>query len=223
MVVSDALLNGRYEHKAFLGYSVVAGARYYGIGNEYMGILLGAYILGVALSLRYWERWRRQILWCGTILISVILIHPHFGADVGGGITAVLGLGITNYFWLKQPVRITELLKLAGITLIILALAGIWDLQADPDSMTHLGQMLLAIHDHGAGAFLVMAKRKLELNLHLISSAPITIALIGFLTAIPFIYRYPPPRLKAIINKHADFSAGFTGLCSDGFARDGDQ
>ncbi len=124
-----------------------------------------------------------------------------------------MGLGITNYLWLKQPVRITELLKLVGITLIVFTLAGIWDLQADPDSMSHLGQLLLAIRDHGVGAFVVMAKRKFELNMHLISSAPIALGLIGFLTAIPFFYRYPPPRLKAIINNHDDLSAGFTGLC----------
>lgn len=212
LVAIDGILNGRYESLSFLGYSVVSGARYYGIGNEYMGVLLGSYIVGAALIFPRLGKWRREILWCAAILTGVILIHPKFGADVGGGITAVLGLGTTNYLLLKQPVRIKKIVRLFILTLTVIIFAGIWDLYVEPTSMTHLGQLLLAIRDHGFPAFLAVATRKLEMNYRLISQTPLTLILIGVLLAIPFLYRYPPAKLKALREKYEESMAGVTGL-----------
>lgn len=212
LVAIDGILNGRNESLSFLGYSVVSGARYYGIGNEYMGVLLGSYIVGAALIVPRLSKCRREILWSAAILIGLILIHPKFGADVGGGITAVLGLGTTNYLLLKQPMRIKKIVRLFIITLAVIIFAGIWDLYVDPTSMTHLGQLLLAIRDHGFPAFLAIATRKLEMNYRLISQTPLTLVLIGVLLAIPFLYRYPPTKLKALREKYDESMAGVTGL-----------
>ncbi len=211
-MVIDGLLNGYYEHKSFLGYSVVAGARYYGIGNEYMGILLGSYIAGVALSLQNLKQWRREILWSATILISLILIHPHFGADVGGGITALMGLGITNFLWLKQPIRFKESVGLSLLTLFIFILMGALDLYVYKSSMSHLGKLLLSVQNNGMGVFMDLVIRKMALNLRLISSMPLAIILIGALLAIPLLYRFPPRSIKELTEKYPATMSGFVGL-----------
>ncbi len=211
LVVGDALLNGYYECKSFLGYSLVTGARYYGIGNEYMGVLLGSAIVGLSLLFPSLKR-RRVIIWLATLAIGLVLIHPNFGADVGGGITALMGLGIANYLWLKQPIRIREITRLSLLTLATLVLTGIWDFYANRESMSHLGQLLLAISNNGLIAFSSMAIRKLSLNLRLISSAPLSLVLIVILSAIPVFYRFPPAPLKKLMEKHPEAMAGLTGL-----------
>lgn len=212
LVVCDALLNGYYECKSFLGYSLVSGARYYGIGNEYMGILLGSSIVGLTLSFSGIKRWRGGILWLVALGIGLVLIHPNFGADVGGGITALMGLGVTNYLWLKQPIRFKEVTRLCLMTLAALVLAGAWDVYANRDCMSHLGQLLLAVSNHGPMVFSAMAIRKISLNLRLISSAPLSFILMGILLSIPFGYRFPPAPLQRLIDKHPKEIAGLTGL-----------
>jgi hypothetical protein len=212
IVIIDGLLNGYYEYKSFLGYSVVAGARYYGIGNEYMGILLGSYIVATSLFLPKITQWRREILFLAMLVISVILIHPCFGADVGGGIAALIGLGITNYLWLGRKIRTREIVQLLLLMVIILAFAGTWDIYGNHNSMSHFGQLILAVQNHGFQVFINLASRKMALNIDLIRSTPLTFALIIILVAIPILYRYPPSSIKRTTDKHPEISAGLAGL-----------
>ncbi len=212
LIVWNGLGNGYYEFQSFLGYSVVTGARYYGIGNEHMGILLGSYIVGISLYLPRLGTRRREILWCAALGLGILLLHPSFGADVGGGITAFMGLGITNYLWLSQPFRFRETLKLLFITLLALVLAAAWDIWAGRSSMSHWGQLTLAIRNQGAGAFFALAARKMELNIRLIHDTPLTVILIGIMSAIPFLYRHSPVWIRSIVEKYPEISAGLAGL-----------
>lgn len=212
LILIDGLWNGYYEYKSLLGYSAVSGARYHGIGNEYMGILLGAYIAGISLSLKKLNHWRREFLWTAALIICMILIHPSFGADVGGGISALMGLGITNYLWLGQAVRFREIGYLSMLTLLALAFAGIWDLFINQANMSHWGQLLLAIQNRGWEAFQTIAIRKLEMNLRLISTNPLALLLILILAAIPVLYRYSPVPIKRLKEKYPLLISGFTGL-----------
>ena len=47
-IAADAFLGGSLIKYSPLGYDVMLGARFYGIGNEYMGILVGASILAAS-------------------------------------------------------------------------------------------------------------------------------------------------------------------------------
>ncbi|MGE5605957.1 MAG: hypothetical protein ACM3YE_09725 [Bacteroidota bacterium] len=190
---------------------MVTGARYYGVGNEYMGILLGSSLVGLSLSIKGFKN-RGGLVPFIAFLLSLILIHPNFGADVGGGITALTGLGITNYLWLKQPIRLREIIRLGLMTLAALVLAGAWDLFLNRDSLSHLGQLLLAIGERGPMVFYAMVIRKLSLNLRLLSSTPLTLVLIGILLAMPLLYRFPPARLQKLKEKHPEAVAGLTGI-----------
>ncbi len=212
LVIINGLLNGYYECKSFLGYSVVTGGRYYGIGNEYMGVLLGASIAGLSSLLPALKHRCREILWFVTFIIGLVLIHPNFGADVGGGIAALMGLGVTNYLWLKKPIQIKEISRLCLMTLGALVLAGAWDLYANRDCMSHLGQLLLSVSNHGPGVVGSMALRKISLNLRLIGSTPLTLVLIGILLVMPVFYRFPPAPLQRVMDKHPEAIAGLAGL-----------
>lgn len=53
----DGLLGAEGMKHSVLGYDPMIGARYYGMGNEYMGVVVGAATLAFAAAL---ERWRRR-------------------------------------------------------------------------------------------------------------------------------------------------------------------
>ena len=53
-LVIDVLRDARLMKVSVLGYDPISGARYYGLGNEYMGVLVGSAILGVVALFTLW-------------------------------------------------------------------------------------------------------------------------------------------------------------------------
>jgi hypothetical protein len=212
VIFIDGIFNGAMELRSFLGYSAVSGARFYGIGNEYMGIFLGAYIVTVSLNFERLGRFKHQILWLGMFFISILLVHPGFGANIGGGITALIGLGITTYLWLERPVRIREIVGLIAACLSLLVLVGFWEFRPNGNTMTHFGQLISLIRVDGFKAVVEVIGRKWALNMRLIDYTPWSKVIIGLLLAIPLIYKRPPALVAGIIEKYPQIIRGFLGL-----------
>ncbi len=208
IITGDGLVNGRAELNSFWGYSAVAGARFYGIGNEYMGFLLGAYIVTTAIILHCMKRKPVKLLWAVTLLITVVIIHPNFGANIGGGVTALLGLGITTFLWQERPIKLKELILLSGALILILLAIGLWDLYFNKQLMTHFGQFIMFVRTGGVQVFLEMVQRKLQLNYDLMTSSPWTWALIGLLALGPLLYK---TRSKVVAVLFADYPMLFKG------------
>ncbi len=67
--VVDVLAGGSLMKKAALSYDIVIGGRFYGIGNEYMGVVIGCTILGTAALLQLMPEARKN----GTAAIGPVL------------------------------------------------------------------------------------------------------------------------------------------------------
>ncbi|EGD49864.1 hypothetical protein TheetDRAFT_3325 [Thermoanaerobacter ethanolicus JW 200] len=95
-IIIDLLLNSPLMKNSILGYDVISGARFYGIGNEYMGVLIGSSIMGtMALTEKYKTK---SVKILGFILFTVafwLMVLPQFGAKVGGFITGFMAFGST--------------------------------------------------------------------------------------------------------------------------------
>lgn len=212
IIVIDGLGNGFLEAKSFLGYSVVAGARFYGIGNEYLGFLLGAYTVFLALNLKNLAKYRETVLWTASWMIALLVAHPGLGANIGGGTTAILGLGITNHLLLKKRIDLKGIAKLGLALIILLTLVGVWDIFINKDNMAHFGRMLFLIKDEGIQAVREMISRKWEMNLRLIDYTPWSKALLGILILVPLLYYKPSRKIIELLRKHPEPLRGFLGL-----------
>lgn len=210
-IIIDGLWNGYTQLYSFWGYSAVAGARFYGIGNEYMGFLLGAYIVMVTLG---WERvptrWRKAV-WPAGMLLALLIAHPALGANIGGGVTALLGLGIANYLWLNRPVGIRQLTVLAVVFSLFISIIALSDLAMD-GKVTHFGQFLKAFQEEGLPALMQLFSRKLSMNLQLMGYTPLSNVLIGILLLIPVLYKKPPRVVAGWFARHPQGSRGLLGL-----------
>ena len=108
------LCRGAYlNSRSFLGYDPIGGARFYGLGNEYMGIMIGALLLGFGslyslLSKQKVLCWRGSriaeraglvfVTWTFLILsffVLFLMASPLYGANFGGAITAGIALSVT--------------------------------------------------------------------------------------------------------------------------------
>lgn len=113
LLTADLCSGAHLNSQSFLGYDPVGGARFYGLGNEYMGIMIGALILGFGslysligkkeqfylLGQRISDRTGLVLItWLFIILsffVLFLLASPLYGANFGGAVTAGVALAIT--------------------------------------------------------------------------------------------------------------------------------
>jgi len=112
----DLVTGAGLQKYSLMGYDLVAGSRYYGLGNEYMGVLLGASVLGgsslwgFALlklkgegggfsgGVRPGKRWLLAVIFflLAIYFLAVVLLAaaPFFGANVGGAVAICVAAGV---------------------------------------------------------------------------------------------------------------------------------
>lgn len=156
------------------GYSLVDGARYYGIGNELMGTVLGASIVfvGLACSLGVVSG-RLRGVFAGTVFLIVFafLGAPGLGAEAGGAIGAALAFVtaiVTRSTW--RPSRQGILLIAAAAALGVGALFGL-DALRGGGSQSHVGRALQLLASGDIRGVAAIATRKIGLNVMLLSTS----------------------------------------------------
>lgn len=117
LLIADGVTGAHAIKHSVLGYDPLIGARYYGIGNEYMGVLIGAVLMGAAAwqeqseqqerlrpndpaaasgrtLLRRRQKRRRLALAIIYATVTAYMIAPAGGAKAGGALTAACGFGL---------------------------------------------------------------------------------------------------------------------------------
>jgi hypothetical protein len=178
LLIADLLNGAPLLRQSVFSYDPIAGARYYGIGNEYMGVLLGAALwTGHALL----EQGRRQGgffkekgRWLALglfVLLIYLFAAPTFGTNAGGAMAAAIGC---TYAWLLLATpsqnkawrrRTAGLLLASAGSVMVLFLLNTF---LPAPQQTHIGRVA---HQLLSGRFFEVgqiALRKLELNFHLL-------------------------------------------------------
>jgi len=190
VIAADALTGGRLASTSLLGHSAVLGARYYGIGNELMGVLVGsAAVAGAGLSRMTWP----SATAAATTMI--MLGHPRIGANFGGmvsaGITsAVIAIMAARRLPLSASstrFRRARLVTLAGVCLAALGASAaliLWDARSPEAS--HIGRAWRALTQQsgGSGQLAAVIARKLAMNIRLLRYTAWTQVLIAFLAIL---------------------------------------
>src|SRR5690606_22312553 len=102
LLVVDLFRQAVWMKHSLLGYDPILGSRFYGIGNEYMGIFVGAALVAStsALEAARTPRFFRFGLFALAVVYAgaiALLAWPAGGANVGGAITATFAFGAA--FW----------------------------------------------------------------------------------------------------------------------------
>lgn len=189
-LVADTVTGATLQQHAFLGNDPLGGARYYGVGNEYMGILLGS---GLVVASACWQ-WRPTAVWRWTgvaVLLVLVLVlgSPRWGANVGGTLAALFGTAYLLLRFRRQPPRWSDLLLLGAGTLAVVAVVGLVEaLVVEPGARSHLGQLVARMLHQGWRPLAEVALRKLATNLKLVEytvwSRVLIASLIAFVTLL---------------------------------------
>ncbi len=174
-VLIDLGTGSHLMQNSLLGYSVLAGARFYGIGNEFAGVLTGAVLLGalyvVSAGGRAAGTWRKIMMLIVLAVPLAMMGAPNLGAEFGTLLADVAGFGLMALGITRGGYKIRDILSLAIMGLLgIIAFVG-FDVTRGAAGGSHVGRLVTQIGAEGAAPFFTIVNRKVAMNLKLIQFA----------------------------------------------------
>jgi hypothetical protein len=162
VILADVLLGSPLMRLAPLGFGAVTGARFYGIGNEYAGVLgaMAPIYLGLGLAGRPGAGWLAALAGATVVLV---VGAPWWGANWGGCVSVAAGL---ISVWVALAPRSRWRRVIAGIAgaLIAAALPAALDLVRPEMSRSHIGVAAATLLSGHLDGIREIAARKLEMN-----------------------------------------------------------
>ncbi len=148
-------------HRGLLGYSALEGARYYGLGNEAMGLLLGASLIAVS------RLWSPRVLTRLTLIggmAGIIVLLGSAGAKAGGVLVSLAVYGTFLYTASGHAWTARTILMLAAVMVTGIGLAALGDAFFHGGSHSHIGEAVHRITVGGAGEGWDVVTRKLAVE-----------------------------------------------------------
>ncbi|MBL0386998.1 hypothetical protein JJB07_10055 [Tumebacillus sp. ITR2] len=196
VVLFDIWQGGSLSKSSLLSYDPIVGARYYGVGNEYMGILVGAVALfyGALLHLQATAKKSRvPFVNLGFLLTGALLTaffaSPALGTNTGGALT----MAGTTALCLSMQKRRRPLRAVVGLTLSLVGAVGLilW-LNQSSAVPSHIG---MATHQVLSGGFVEVLRifsRKSEMFVRFFTTSMwSTVLLAAYGVFLWFLFRKP--------------------------------
>lgn len=213
-ILLDTVTGGYLQKYAVLSYDPMGGARYYGIGNEYMGVLLGATIIGISLLV---QRLKNHTVYpyvlTGIIFISVLVVlgSPWWGSNFGGFVSSLIAFVFTFLRLLRIRIRPRNILFVIAVVGVLCMGIFVVDYMRPPELRSHFGQFAASIHESGFSAIKEVVVRKVSMNYKLIISTIWTRVLLSSLLALGILFYRPVGIFRSLLTKNPAIAAGFSG------------
>lgn len=214
LVAVDMLTGGRLCGQSIIGYSVVEGSRYYGMGNEIMGALTGAMlaVIGLMSAFGKWSlKTTRIALIIGMVVGTTLIGAPSLGINTGGAISIVTAFGAALAAASQRRFDLKSLLKIAAGVGIVLAILIAFDVMRGQSGESHLGKAFGAFTSGGSDQIGLLIKRKLAMNFVLVRTSIWSKLLIVYLISIGVFIKYGNV-MQVIRNQHIGYRIAVAGI-----------
>jgi len=215
---ADMATGGYLIKGSVLGYDPASGARYYGIGNEFMGVLIATTIVAAAIA---YQKWRSRWVLIGICIFFALeiffLASPGLGANAGGTIAAVTAFGLTAVLISGWTVRTRTVLGIGMLVIVLLLVMAVLDMQCAPEVQSHIGRALSMVVSGGWSEAYGIIARKLAMNIKLIRYTIWSrVFLVSLATLAILIYR-PHGIVKRIGEVYPFVLRGLVGITTGAF------
>ncbi|MBO8159088.1 hypothetical protein [Thermosyntropha sp.] len=188
LLISDVFCGSPLMLNSPLGSDVIAGGRFYGIGNDYMGILLSCAIITTILTINKLKLNPNLKALLGSIPLlftALVIGYPKLGANVGGFISTLFTTGIFLLLMQKNKLNFKKII-IAGIV-SVLAVVGIASLDAfiNPNP-SHAGKAIQSLLSGGREAFFSIIRIKLGILVNTVYKSIWTLVLITEVAVLVF-------------------------------------
>ena len=170
----DLLRGGPVIGSSIAAYSIVEGARYYGIGNELMGTMLGAALVGVGMALEGSKAHSRAAWVFAAVVFGAVFVFigaPMLGANVGGALAVAPAAAVALLAMRGWRPSGRGIALIALIT--VLAVGGLFAVDAlrGGAAQSHAGRTVGMLTGGDATGILSVFERKLALNFMLVATS----------------------------------------------------
>ena len=150
-ILGDVVLGGGLAGRSPLSYSIAEGARFHGMGNDAMGLVIVAAIVLATLRLDRERSPEPDLPVVGFLVVVLALMAgPGLGNKFGAVPAAVPAFGLVALFALRSRLRVESLLVIAIVTVLAVGLVVVADLLR---SGSHISNLF------GSGAGEIIARK----------------------------------------------------------------
>lgn len=215
LIMIDSWLGSPLQKTSLMGYDPIIGARFYGIGNEYMGVLTGSLTVGGTAALTLFPRFRRAgVITLGLLFLLAVYVlgNPRLGANMGGVIAASTAFLTT--FLLLCGIRFSfkTVACLAGVVIFLVAGLFLIDLQRAPEAQTHFGRNAAIVMAGGWPEVVDIIKRKSEINIKLFKYTIWSRIFLASLSSLTLLFYRPVEVMAGVKRAFPDLYKGFLGV-----------
>ncbi|WP_128739170.1 hypothetical protein [Desulfocucumis palustris] len=149
-----------------LGYDPQSGARFYGIGNEFMGAVIGASTLGIATFMDI-KKFKGRLLLAGVLMLGIlfVLVYPGLGSKAGASISVTAAF--VTLIWLLSGYRTGKKQVFIVIIAVLLVIAAISVIDSIGVPRTHVGRAIKEFQAGGWENIYNIIIRKISMNFRL--------------------------------------------------------
>lgn len=224
LLLVDQWLGAPLSFSAYLGYSPLLAARFYGIGNEGAALLFGASLVGFAALLDEIRGTRAHGLVVNgvfpvfSVVSTVTMAAPVWGANVGVAGWGVVGYGLAWLLFSGRKVTWKTVALAGGAVVVLLAAFIAVDLMGS-GPQTHLARSLESAREGGVVELWNIVARKAQTNLRVLTHTNWSFVLIAVLVFLGAMRLKPAGDFAATLEENPALGAAITaGLVSGVFA-----
>lgn len=210
MLTTDIMSGSDLMKTSFLGYDPIIGARYYGLGNEFMGILVGASLVFATAILDKFKI-NKSFSIIVFIIVTIAIGFPKFGANVGGTITASFAFMFVALKIYNSKLRFGHYVYILSAVFGLIVLIAFIDLYLIKSS-SHLANAIKQINTGGVNVIYSIINRKISMNLKLFGTTIWSKVLISSLIFLGVLFYRPFGIVKKIFNRYNYLSKGLLGI-----------
>lgn len=206
VLVLDVFLGGKLTRYSVLGHDPAIGARYFGLGNEMIGVFLGA--TSVFLGI-YINKNRNKVFSFVLLIFSAIIVgHPKLGANVGGSIAVLFFVLYFLAETFNKKINFKRILTIGLATVVFILAMAFVDIKFNSNP-THLGRTIMMTNNEGNLMIMSIAIRKLLMNIKLVGSSMWTKVLnVNLISQIVIIFILKD-KLRDLFNENKYIYVGF--------------
>lgn len=222
-ILVDIWQGSPWMKRSFLGFDPLIGARYYGLGNEYAGILLGSSLLAVTGLFVYLHKKRilltpkkRWLLFGLVSLFYLVIIYsmaaPQLGTNAGATMAAVVAYTLSLLLLFRFRLSWSRLIPLFGIAMLYVLFLVSLHLTGE---QTHIGMFLKATTNGDIQWIAEILYRKWTMNWRLIKVSLWGKLFTTALVVMGLVYlrlNYHPGQRGLRPDQHEVWMAGFKTL-----------
>ncbi|ADG82952.1 conserved hypothetical protein [Thermincola potens JR] len=205
VIILDTFAGGILNKTSPLSYDPMSGARFYGIGNEYMGVLIGSLLMGLGAWPGTMTKKRRAVSVLLMLITVYVMMAPNLGTNVGGTIAALIGFAVAVVLLFDIKINFKVFALLFALLGILFTGFLFFDMSRSPEHQSHIGRTMNLLAEGGIQEALNIIARKWEVNWRLLHGTTWSWVYFSGLISILLLWRWLKDKMESLQTENPIF------------------